>query len=400
MGNEFVKKRRPQSAMPAGGPVTDQAVRRQLAWASYTEQFQSRDPMFHITENFMRSYDALGSVEAEKMQRGMKFDVPGLTNPQGQKLSEEKKTREEQATPMFTPDAFDFGGDDGSKALYRQSRMNEEFEENQHGQGRLMNKFTEMTFMRGKMSAAVLRGTGNMMLFSCLKRTLGQSQPMKLQQRKLFQGGSRQWKPMNTKPADQQSTTLVRNEVFADSAIGLVFNVTKDARRTVDQMSELVEGGGTGTETWERMMPFLSFQKEEALLAEYQQRLDQIGTGPESEKERSTLAKAITRTQTLLAKKRQMRNEFMFKLRAISSQAREATAIFSDETFQENLRRMLTQDTAYPEPPAGNPPPDDEMPFMDDDMLLTDDDMLFTDDGIPLSDIDTQGFTPPVGGEA
>ena len=168
---------------------------------------------------------------------------------------------------------------------------------------------------------------------------------------------------MNTKASDAQSTTVVRNEVFTDSAIGLVFNITKDARRTVDQMSELVENGGTGTETWERMMPFLSFQKEEMLLDQYTQRLAQLGNGAESEKERATLTKAITRTQTLLAKKRQMRNEFMFKLRAISGQAREAAALFSDTDFQETLHQMLTQESPYPEPPAGDPPPDDEMPF-------------------------------------
>ena len=379
MESQFVKKRRPQQGLPGNGPVSEKDVRRQLAWASYTEQFQSRDPMFHITENFMRSFDAMGSIQAEKLANGMKAEVPGLTDVLGGKLAERKKTREEKADPMQSSDAFDGGGDKNSQALYRQSRMNEEFEENKHGQGGLMNKFTEMTFMRGKMSAAVLRGTGNMMLFSCLKRTLGQSQPMKLQQRKLFQGGSRGWKPMNTKASDAQSTTVVRNEVFTDSAIGLVFNITKDARRTVDQMSELVENGGTGTETWERMMPFLSFQKEETLLDQYTQRLAQLGNGAESEKERATLTKAITRTQTLLAKKRQMRNEFMFKLRAISGQAREAAALFSDTDFQETLHRMLTQETPYPEPPSGDPPPDDEMPFPED----------YQD-----------GFTPSIDGEA
>ena len=365
MESKFVKKRRPQSQMPADSPISEQTVKRQLAWASYSEQFQSRDPMFHITENFMHSFDAMGSMQAEKLANSMKEDVPGLFNLFGGNSEEQKqKAKEKQnASPMPESESFDWGGDEDSKALYRQSRMNEEFEENKHGQGRLMNKFSEMSFMRGKMSAAVLRGTGNMMLFSCLKRTLGQSQPMKLQQRKLFQGSSRGWKPMNTKASDAQSTTVVRNEVFADSAIGLVFNVTKDARRTVDQMSELVENGGTGTETWERMMPFLSFQKEETLLNQYTKRLEELGSGSDSEKERATLSKAITRTQTLLAKKKQMRNEFLFKLRAISGQAREAAAVFSDPDFQSRLHLMLTQEAPYPEPPTGDPPPDDEMPF-------------------------------------
>ena len=383
MESKFVKKRQPQSKLSAG-PINERIIQRQLAWASYSEQFQNRDPMFHITENFMRSFDAMGSLQAERLAVSMKEDVPGLSNMFGGRVGKQEqdaknKGNDEKISPMQESEAYDWGGDEGSKALYRQSRMNDEFEENGHGQGRLMNKFSEMSFMRGKMSAAVLRGTGNMMLFSCLKRTLGQSQPMKLQQRKLFQGGSRQWKPMNTRASDAQSTTVVRNEVFADSAIGLVFNVTKDARRTVDQMSELVENGGTGTETWERMMPFLSFQKEETLLNQYTKRLEELGSGSDNEKERATLSKAITRTQTLLAKKKQMRNEYMFKLRAISNQAREAAAVFSDPDFQTTLHRMLTRETPYPEPPTGDPPPDGEMPFSE---------------GIE------DGFTPSFDGEA
>ena len=368
METQYVKKRRPKDAPLPGGAVTDQSMRRQLAWASYSEQFQNRDPMFHITENFMRSFDAMGTMYAEKLAGQMKENVPGLTDVSGKTQDKQEKSREEKARPMKEQSFFDMGGDSGSKALYRQTRMNEEYEENKHGQGGLMNKFTEMTFMRGKMSAAVLRGTGNMMLFSCLKRTLGQSQPMKLQQRKLFQGASRGWKPMNTKASDAQSTTVVRNEVFEDSAIGLVFNVTKDARRTVEQMSELIHNGGTGTETWERLMPFLNFEKEETLLSQYTARLNQLGTGPESEKERSTLSKAVTRVQTLLNKKRQMRNEFMFKLRAIGSQAIKATAFFSDPDFQKTLHKMLTlEPLPCPEPPEGDPPPADEMPFDEDE---------------------------------
>jgi len=397
-----------------GAPLTDKNVRRQLAWATSSEQFQNRDPMFHITENFMRSFDAMGSMQAEKLYGAMTEEVPGLTDALGRKLnqSEEEGSKEKQPEQRMTlNDTYDFGGDENSKALYRQTRMNEEFEENRHGQGSLMNKFTEMTFMRGKMSAAVLRGTGNMMLFSCLKRTLGQSQPMKLQQRKLFQGGSRGWKPMNTKASDAQSTTLLRNEVFQDSAIGLVFNVTKDSRRTVDQMSELIENGGTGTETWERMMPFLSYQKEEALLGEYNSRLAALGNGPGTEQQRALLTKAITRTQTLYAKKKQMRNEFMFKLRAIGGQARKAAEVFSSQEFQERLTYMLTHETTYQEPPEGPPPPDDELPPegldaenfdeepLADDFLGDEDFETIPAGGEPFGGTES-GFTPPAGGQA
>jgi len=356
MKSQFHKKRRPMEGISDGLPINHEKVLKNLSWASDSEQLPNRDPMFHITDNFMRSFDAMGTMQQEMLNNSMKSEGPGLTDPAGKKLSESKENLDN------IDDKDDEEEKDGKQALYRQTRMNEEFEENKYGKGRLMNRFTDMTFMRGKMSAAVLKGTGNMMLFSCLKRTIGQSQPYKLQQRKLFQGGSRQWKPMNVKASDASATTLVRNEVFADSAIGLVFNVTKDARRTMEQMTELIANGGTGTETWERMMPFLNMDKEETLLEQYKQRLLELGDNPENEQERSTLNKAVTRVETMMAKKRELRNEFMFKLRAIGGQARKACEVFSDEEFQNILKSNLHLAQEYPEPPEGNPPPEGETP--------------------------------------
>jgi len=362
MKNTLAQKRKLHSEMPAAPVQTRRLVDRQMAWSTESQQFQNRDPLFHVTEGFQTSFDAMGTRRAQMLSGSWRENVPGLTDVLGGLLRQARGENEQEAENGMEDDsAYDTGSDEW-KVLQRQTRMNDEVEENKHGQGRLMNKFSEISFMRGKMSAAVLNGTGNMMLFSCLKRTLGQSEPMKLQQRKLFQGGSRAWKPMNTKAADAQATTLMRNEVFSKSAVGLVFNVTKDARRTVEQMTELVENGGTGTDTWEKLWPFLSSRKEETLLEEYQRQLDGLGNSPEDEQQRSLLTKAITRTRGLISKKTRMRNDFLFRLRSIGNQAREAAAQFSDETFQTELRRALGGEALFGEPPEGEPPPEEEMP--------------------------------------
>lgn len=37
----------------------------------------------------------------------------------------------------------------------------------------MLRRFSETAFQRGTLSGAVIRGTGQMMLFSCLKKTVG-----------------------------------------------------------------------------------------------------------------------------------------------------------------------------------------------------------------------------------
>ena len=82
-----------------------------------------------------------------------------------------------------------------------------------------------------------------MMLFSCLKKTIGQSQPDKWQQRKLFEKAS----PMRNVPGHNPDK-VVFNRGFTDSAVGLVVDTLRDARRTVEDMQGLVQGKMDGTE--------------------------------------------------------------------------------------------------------------------------------------------------------
>ena len=79
----------------------------------------------------------------------------------------------------------------------------------------MVRRFSETAFQRGTLSGAVLEGTGQMMLFSCLKKTVGQSQPDKWQQRKLFEKAS----PMRNVPGHSPDK-VVFNRGFTHSAGG------------------------------------------------------------------------------------------------------------------------------------------------------------------------------------
>lgn len=216
----------------------------------------------------------------------------------------------------------------------------------------MVRRFSETAFQRGTLSGAVLGGTGKMMLFSCLKKTVGQSQPDKWQQRKLFQEGS----PTRNVPGGGPGKVKF-NRGFTDSAVGLVVDTLRDARRTVEDMQNLALGksemGREGAGTLRTMYPFLDDSRERELLAQYRQQLNAPeGTSPQ---ERGALQNAIVRMEALIAKKAQMKQEFINKLRFLSDRASEALADFTQPGFTGELDLALR--LAFG---AGEPPPEDE----------------------------------------
>lgn len=61
-----IRVRRPEAAQPKPASL-EQGLRRQMAWAAGTEQFQHRDPLYHVTENFQQTFDAMGRRHAAQM---------------------------------------------------------------------------------------------------------------------------------------------------------------------------------------------------------------------------------------------------------------------------------------------------------------------------------------------
>ncbi len=313
----WTQTRRRAAEIPAA-PAAEQTLRRQMAWAAGTEQFQHRDPLYHVTESFQQTFDAMGRRHAEELAGG---------RPEGQAAGEQAQQPEGRETPDPT----------SARAFYERPQPEDQD---------MIRRFSETAFQRGTLSGAVLEGTGQMMLFSCLKKTVGQSQPDKWQQRKLFEKAS----PMRNVPGHSPDKVIF-NRGFTHSAVGLVVDTLRDARRTVEDMRDLALGksemGQAGADTLRTMYPFLDDSRERALLEQYRQQLRQAGAGGE----KAALQNAAARMEALLEKKAQMKQEFINKLRFLSDRAAEALAVFSEPGFSQALDQALRESVGAEEPP-------------------------------------------------
>ncbi|MCD8331601.1 MAG: hypothetical protein LUB63_03590 [Oscillospiraceae bacterium] len=292
-------------------------MRRQLAWAAGADFFRNRDPLYHVTESFQQTFDAIGRRHvAQLAQQGGRDTEAAGTQQQGDQ-----------------PDAT------GARFFYERGASEDQD---------LFRRFSETAFQRGTLSGAVLQGSGQMMLFSCLKKTVGQSQPDKWQQRKLFEKAS----PHRNIPGPARRK-VVFNRGFTDSAVGLVVDTLRDARRTVEDMAAMAQGksemGQAGADTLITLYPFLDDRKERELLQTYRAQLERLDEGVP---QRSILQNAAGRTEALIAKKAQMKAEFINKLRFVSDRAAEALEVFEQPGFAEALdtalREALTEEDAEP----------------------------------------------------
>ena len=300
----------------------EEAVRRQMAWAAGTEAFQHRDPLYHVTESFQQTFDAMGQKHAAELGAQQKEETaPGQAG--GEQMPWENKDM---------PDAT------SARSFYERSQLDDQD---------MIRRFSETAFQRGTLSGAVLQGTGQMMLFSCLKKTVGQSQPDKWQQRKLFEKAS----PARNVPGHNPDKVIF-NRGFTDSAVGLVVDTLRDARRTVEDMHDLALGKSEmgqvgGAETLRTMYPFLDDSRERSLIEEYREELKH-GV---DQQEQAVLQNAIGRMEALIGKKAQMKQEFINKLRFLSDRATEALTAFEEPGFVQSLHEALEEALGAEEPP-------------------------------------------------
>ena len=313
----WIQTRRRAQEAPAGRPMED-TLRRQMAWAAGTEQFQHRDPLYHVTESFQQTFDAIGRRHARQL-------AGGRTEEGAEERADQ--TSGENQMPDQT----------SARSFYERSRPEDQD---------MVRRFSETAFQRGTLSGAVLEGTGQMMLFSCLKKTVGQSQPDKWQQRKLFEKAS----PMRNVPGHSPDK-VVFNRGFTDSAVGLVVDTLRGARRTVEDMRDLALGksemGEQGADTLRTMYPFLDDSRERALLEQYRGQLRDASSADE----KAALQTAAARMEAMVAKKAQMRQEFANKLSFRADRATEALEAVSEPGFSGALDQALREAVGAEEPP-------------------------------------------------
>ncbi len=287
-----IKKSRKLPAVPA--EETKQTADERLAWAAGSEQFSRRDPLYHVTENFQQTFDRIGKSHARAAAGGFTEDS----------LSEDgAKTKESE-----------------EKQLQKKAGVAREEEKSQRlwigNAPSALTRFSNTAFQRGAMSASVLNGTGKMMLVSCLKRSVGESGPKRIQEQTLIGTGS-QIRNIPGRSPDQ----MVFNRSFAKGALGIVVDTLRDARRVVDSMTDIAQGTGEmptqDSMTMKTIYPFLDDSRDAVLEAEYREKLAHCT----DEREKPILQNALVQTLSLRAKKAQMKNEFINKLRFLSDRA-------------------------------------------------------------------------------
>ena len=293
--------RKSKKAPPAPAAQTKQSAEERLAWAAGTEQFRHRDPLYHVTESFQQTFDRIGREHAKFAAGG--FEEDPRAEQEEQEKAEGEQDRREQTNPRQ-------GGETaqrpGTERLWTGNVPS------------ALTRFSETAFQRGALSASVLNGTGKMMLVSCLRRTVGESGPKRLQEQTLLGTGSQLRNIPGSSP-DQ----MVFNRSFAKGALGIVVDTLRDARRVVNSMAEMAQGTGElyspDSTTMRTMYPFLDDSRDRVLEAEYRRQLADCT----DEREKPVLQNALVQTLSLRAKKAQMKNEFINKLRFLSDRATE-----------------------------------------------------------------------------
>ncbi|MGN0706419.1 MAG: hypothetical protein ACI4JC_00250 [Faecalibacterium sp.] len=319
----------PDQASAPALPLTDAAVRRQLADAAGAERFQNRDPSYHLTESFCQTFDRIGQKKAALALS----DTPALLErPAGPQMSLLVPGLSEKAG------GIDPRGQDSMREQYRAREEN----------GTELRRFAEVAFQRGRLSAAILQGTGKMMLFSCLKNTVGQEPALRQRERMLFQSSSSH----RLVPQGRGQLSVV-NKGYVKSALGLVVDTLQDARQSLLSLTALAESGGPGSETLLREYPFLSDAPERVLLAQYRARLAEL-KGPSTAPERQVLLRAEEKALLQIQKKAQIKEQFLQTLRQLTDQALQAQLLFSEPEFRQEAETVLEE--TFPDAP---PPPDD-----------------------------------------
>ena len=311
-----IKKYRKMPAPPAA--ETKESTEARFAWAADAPWLEQHDPLYHITENFQQSFDRIGRSHADAAAGGFR-EESFITTPEEEYRQQTEQDR--QAVPA-APGKGERKNADKEQRVRLQKR-----------EASPITRFSEIAFRRGAMSAAVLNGTGKMMLVSCLKRTAYESGPKHLQQQDLLETGS-----ITRAVAGHAPDQMIFNRGFANSALGIVVDTLRDARRVVESMSMIAQRGeGRESEfsALYKLYPFLDDSRDEALESEYRAKLASC----KDEREKPVLQNALVKTISLRAKKAQMKNEFINKLRFISDRAAETLSELETPGFAEELVR-------------------------------------------------------------
>ena len=330
-----IRKRKAERVDTA--PALRDRVERQLSAAANAKPSSHNDPLYSVTETFQQEFQRIGRERAESEEEQERERLEAEKRPEQPELSQGKAEKgaerpEQKARKPGTP----------PKAEERTNAAQERTD------AAPMRKFSKMAFQRGELSAALLEGTGKLALVSCLKRAVGKTE----RSATLFGLGAQ---TQNVPSRDPNKMMFHRN--FANGAVGLVVDALRDARQTVESLTDMAAGTGEfrerdGGATLQAMYPFLDDSRERELLAERRERLK----GDCTTEERAILENAAVRAEALIAKKARMKEDFIQKLREVSDRAAQALAELEAPETLEEIAEALTEADGQSPPPDAEPP--------------------------------------------
>jgi len=327
-------------------------IENELALAAGTSMIKSRDPVYHITESFKTVFDLTGRTSAE--QYAGKNIVPfqeGNAEQLGRENALQNTSYEEGNTEMI----FGEPGISPENTLWTANKKYGE----QGVEGEFYHRFARTAFNKGNLASAVLQNGGKTMFVSCLRRALGQSLPNNFKQTTLFSTSS-----VNV-PVPNFPGRVVFNR-YAQSAVGLVIDSICGATRTLELFERFASDDsesqleGSEINTMRIIYPFLSISQEEKMQEEYQKKMyelteaEKTAAGDRDQLNRIAAQKAVvgaglTKISALIAKKRQMRRDFLSEIVSLLENARNAEKIFSAPSFVEEVVEELLSPGEPPE---------------------------------------------------
>lgn len=300
-------------------------LRRELALSAGMGPFQTRDPVAQVAEYFKLTFDRQGMRHAAALEAQLQ-NGSGFSAQEGE---------QEQASREGAQSAEKYS--DSGEARTRP------------GTDVVLHRFSQMAFRRGNLSAAVVDGSGKMMLVSCLKQAAGAQGSRQERTRTLFGLGAQQ---RNVSGHDPDQMLFHRGVV--GSAVGLVVDALRDAGRVAQSLADMSAGvgelrEGEGALTLRRMYPFLDTSQEENLLEQCGEAL-KTASDPG---QRAALQNALVHARAMIDKKAQTRTEFVNKLRFVSDRAREMLEEFEAPGFVDEVVAAVLADAPLPEAQGG-----------------------------------------------
>lgn len=320
------KRKEKSSGKPQSIASMKRKIETDLAVGAGTTRIKSVDPIYHITENFRATFDFTGKQKAEQMA-GKNVQLSNEGWQQGEK---EQKFRQETSNNTIEGEA----------------------------KGDFYGRFSEVAFKNGRLASAILKNDGQTVFIQCMKRALGQSEQTFSRKSKLFSKSSRLAPLSNTLARD-------RLKQYTTGAMGLVVDSILDARQALQLFERLASGDvdqffpRMKDNIFKEIYPFLTISKEEERLVEYKEKLRELtllegvkGDRKELNEiagQKAVLAAGITKIQGLINRKRQLQNQFFYRLEQLLENSLKAEAMFTAASFADNVVDELLDSSVLPE---------------------------------------------------